>query len=44
MNVKNDAVNQKVYQFPDIKVIEFNYEGVLCSSSDVDMNPEEGYM
>ena len=32
------------YQTPEIEVLEVISEGVLCGSTNLDMDPEEGYM
>lgn len=32
------------YMTPEVKVLEIYAEGVLCGSSDLDMDPEEGSM
>lgn len=29
---------------PEVEVLEIDAEGVLCGSTDLDMDPEEGYM
>ena len=37
-------MKENKYIAPKIEIQEFYSEGVLCSSSDIDMEPEEGYM
>lgn len=39
-------MEENKYISPDLKVLEFCSEGVLCGSldQDLDLNPEEGYM
>ena len=32
------------YLTPEVEVLEVMPEGVLCCSTDLDMDPEEGYM
>ena len=34
----------KKYITPEVAVLEVHAEGVLCGSTDLDMDPEEGYM
>lgn len=34
----------KKYIVPEAIVLEVYAEGVLCGSTDLDMDPEEGYM
>ena len=42
--ILSDMELSKVYECPDIDVLEVFAEGVLCGSYDMDLNPEEGYM
>ena len=32
------------YITPEVEILEVYAEGVLCGSTSMDMNPEEGYM
>lgn len=37
-------MKEQMYLAPEVEVLEIYSEGVLCGSSDLDMNPEEGVM
>lgn len=32
------------YTTPEVKILEVYAEGILCGSTGLDMDPEEGYM
>ena len=34
----------KKYITPEVEILDVYAEGVLCGSTDLDMDPEEGYM
>jgi len=35
---------QDNYETPVVSEVDVAFEGLLCSSTETDMNPEEGYM
>lgn len=37
-------MEEKKYVSPEVEVLEIDAEGVLCGSTDLDMDPEEGNM
>ena len=37
-------MEENKYIFPEVEVLDVYAEGVLCDSTDLDMDPEEGYM
>lgn len=37
-------MEENKYISPEVEVLDVYAEGVLCGSTDLDMDPEEGYM
>ena len=37
-------MERRGYITPEVEVMDVYAEGVLCGSTDLDMDPEEGYM
>ena len=37
-------MEENKYISPEVEVLDVNTEVVLCGSTDLDMDPEEGYM
>lgn len=37
-------MEENKYISPEVEVLDVNAEVVLCGSTDLDMDPEEGYM
>lgn len=37
-------MEEMIYVSPEVEVLDVYAEGVLCGSTDLDMDPEEGYM
>ena len=37
-------MEENKYTTPEVKILEVYAEGVLCGSTDLNLDPEEGYM